>query len=297
MNSKSIKKRILVTGGTATVGDAMQNLVSDYPEYEFFFVGSKDCNLLDLSAVKSFLVKNRIDSIIHLAAISGGIELSIKHPATLLRDNILMNINVLEAARLCEIKKVVMTLSTGMYPTKVAYPIKEEYIHDGEPHPSNYSYAFAKRLVEPMIRAYRTEYNLSVVGVVPNGILGPRSNFNTKSSTMVPALIRRFYENKDKQSKITIWGDGSPLREITSAKDIARACLWCLDNYDDPQILHIGTIEEFSVKEFAHLVADILTKKDLNLTLQNRKVSLEKTQIIQGLLNYLNLNIHQLKKP
>jgi len=251
-------QRILVTGGTGTVGSALESIKGDYRGRNFFFMGSKDCNLLNPEAIKDYLQANKIDSIIHLAAVSGGIELSMKYPATLLRDNVLMNINILEAARLCAVKKTVMTLSTGMYAQDVPTPILEEYIHSGSPHKSNYSYAFAKRLVEPMIRAYRQEYKMNVIGVVPNAILGPRSNFSYAASTMVPALIRRFYENRQGDAKIVVWGDGSPLREITFANDIARACMWCLDNYDNEQVLHIGTTEEHTVKEIAYMIADIM---------------------------------------
>lgn len=251
-------RRILVTGGTGTVGGTLQLIKDEYPQREFFFIGSKDCNLLDLETTKNYIKANKCDAILHLAAVSGGIELSMKYPATLLRDNVLININILEATRLCNINKILMTLSTGMYPANVPNPILEEYIHNGYPHESNYAYAFAKRLVDPLIKAYRTEYGMKVIGVIPNAILGERSNFSYSSSTMVPALIRRFYENKEGDSKIIVLGDGSPLREITYANDIAKACMWCLDNYDSEQILHIGTTEEHSVKEIAYMIADIM---------------------------------------
>jgi len=208
-----------------------------------------------------------------MAAVSGGIELSMKCPATLLRDNVLMNINIMEAARLCGVKKIVMTLSAGMYSDSVPAPIKEDYIHDGPPHKSNYSYAFAKRLVDPMIKSYRTEYNLKAIGVIPNGILGEHSNYSPEASTMVPALIRRFYENKDTNSPIVIWGDGSPLREITYAKDIAKAYMWCLDNYDDEQAIHIGTTEEHSVKEIAYMIAEIMSIDKSRITFDTSKPS------------------------
>jgi len=251
-------KKILVTGGTGLVGHSFKKIQNNYPNREFIFSSSKDCNLVKSSETINYVKKLNPDAIIHLAAISGGIEFSMKKPATMLRDNVIMNINILEAARVCNIKKVVMTLSSGMYSSDVPKPIKEEYIHDGTPHGSNYSYAFAKRLVDPLVRSYRTEYNMNVIGLIPNGILGENSNYRYDESTMVPALIRRFYENKDKNNKITIWGDGSPLREITFAEDMARAYMWCLDNYDDEQILHIGTTEEHSVKDIAYMIAEII---------------------------------------
>lgn len=250
--------KIWVTGGSGLVGAAFKSIKDDYPQREFIFTSSKDCDLTNLDNALKYVETHRPDAIVHLAAASGGIGLSTKYPGTLLRDNVLMNINVLEASRILGVKKTVMTLSTGMYPANVPNPILEEYIHDGYPHESNYSYAFAKRLVDPLIKAYRTEYGLNVIGLVPNGIIGEYMNYSYESSTVVAGLIRRFYENREGDSKIVVWGDGSPLREFTYAEDIARAYMWCLDNYNDAQILHIGTTEEHSIRDIAYMIADIL---------------------------------------
>ena len=252
------KDKILVTGGTGLVGTALQAIQGDYPQYEFVFSGSKDCDLTDRDAVFTYLEKCQPDFILYLAALSGGIGLSMKYPATILRDNVLMNFFVLEAARLLNVKKSIMTLSTGMYPADAPIPIREEYIHDGYPHPSNYSYSFAKRLVDPMIKAYRAEYGMSVIGLVPNGIFGENDYFNPEEANMTASLIRRFCEHRNDDAPIVIWGDGSPLREVTYSKDIARAYMWCLENYDAEQILQIGTTEEHSVKEIAYMIAEIL---------------------------------------
>jgi len=251
-------KKIWVTGGTGLLGRSLQAIQHEFPDREFVFTGSRDCQLTDLSAVTRFIEKHRFDAILHMAAVAGGIGLSMKHPATLLRDNVLMNMYVLEGARLCAVPKTVMSLSTGMYAVDVPNPIKEEYIHDGYPHESNYSYSFAKRLVDPSIKAYRAEYNMNVIGLIPNGMFGEFSDYREDRSVMLAALIRRFYENRTGSDKITIWGDGSPLREYTYGPDMARAYMWCLDNYDEAQILHPGSTEEHSVKETAHLIAEII---------------------------------------
>ena len=251
-------RKIMATGGSAVAGSALKSIAGDYPESEFFFISSQDCNLTNRDETVSYVSRLQPDAIIHLAAISGGIGLSIKYPATMLRDNVLMNLNILEAARLCDVKKIVMTLTTGMYPVDATLPLKEEDIHNGYPHESNYGSSFAKRLVDPSIKAYRAEYGLNAIGLVPNGIFGENDNFNADDATMVPTLIRRFYENKNNGSKLVIWGDGSPLREYTYSMDIARAFMWCLHNYNDEQVLNIGTTEERSVKEIAHLIAKFL---------------------------------------
>jgi len=251
-------KKILVTGGSGLLGTGMRNIAEKYPNREFVFLSSKDCDLTRLDAALACVARHQPDAILHFAALSGGIAYSTKYPATLLRDNVLMNFNLLEASRLLGVGKIALTLSTGMYPTDAANPIREECIHEGNPHETNYSYSFAKRLIDPSVRAYRTEYGLKAIGLAVNGIFGPNMNFREGETIMVAALIRRFYENKDNDSKIAIWGDGSPLREYTYSQDLARAFLWCLDHYDDVQFLNIGSTEENSVRDTAFLIADLL---------------------------------------
>ena len=248
--------RILVTGGNGVVGMALKAIQNDFGGYEFVFSSSSVCNLCRMDEVIRYVADVKPTHVLHTAAVSGGIGLSMSSPATVLRDNVLMNFSVLEAARAQKVQKVVMTLSTGMYPVDAPNPIKEEYIHNGPAHPSNYSYAYAKRLVEPMIRAYRQEYGMCVVGVVPNGIYGEHDCFNYDDATVLASLVRRFSEHRHDGEPIVIWGDGRPLREFTYAQDIARAYMWVLEHYDAPEVLHIGTTEEHSIGEIARMIAE-----------------------------------------
>jgi len=253
----SVFRKILVTGSSAVAGTAMRAIHGDY-DAEFVFWSSKDCDLRDARQTMELFLAEKPDGIVHLAAVSGGIGLSLKHQASMLRDNVFMNLNVMEAARALKVKKLVMTLTTGMYPPDAPLPLKEESIHDGAPHASNYGSSFAKRLVEPAIRAYREEYGLNVVGLVPNGIFGEGDNFNYDDAPMLPALIRRFHENRKTQEEIVIWGDGTPLREYTYSRDVARAFLWALYSYDDVQVLNSGTTEELSIRDIAFAIARIM---------------------------------------
>lgn len=250
--------KVLVTGSSAVAGSAVKAIQGDYPQIEFVLATSRDCDLTNIPQTLDYISSLEVDGIIHLAAVSGGIGLSIKHPASLLRDNTLMGIAILEAARKLGIKKTVMTLTTGAYPPNAPLPLKEEYLHDGYAHGSNYGSSFAKRLLDPAIRAYREEYGISVVGLVPNGIFGENDNFNFDDAPMLPALIRRFYENRHTNDKIVIWGDGMPLREYTYSRDVARAFIWALLNYDDSQVLNSGTVEANSIRDIALMIADIM---------------------------------------
>ena len=249
--------KVLVTGSSGVAGQGLKSVASDYPQMDYIFSTSRDCDLTDLSSTKKYFNKIRPDVVIHLAAKSGGIGLSIKHPATLLFENVIMNLSVLEAAKDTGVKKIVMTLSSGMYPPDATLPLNEDSIHSGVPHHSNSGYSFAKRLVEPAITAYKQEYGLCSIGLIPNGIFGENDNFSD-DAPMLPSLIRRFYENKNTKENIVIWGDGSPLREWTYSKDLARAFMWCVENYSDTQVLNIGNTEEYSVKDIALMIAEIM---------------------------------------
>lgn len=253
-------KKILVTGGSAVAGDGLKSIIEkgEFSDREFFFPDSSHCNLLDLEQTKKYLEEIRPDVVIHFAAVSGGLQLTIDHPASVMRDNVLMNFNILEASRAAGVKKVLMTLSGAVYPLNVEIPIKEESIHEGYPHEANYSYAFAKRLIDTMIKAYRREYKMDIVGMIPDAMLGPKSNFNPDASTAIPALIRRFYENKGNDDPLVVWGDGSPLRQVTSAEDIGRIAMWFIDNYSDEACLNVGTMEEISIKDTAFVIAEHL---------------------------------------
>ena len=253
-----IYKKILVTGSSGVLGSALKETAKNHSGRNFTFLEAQDCDLTDTNKTLNIVKSIKPDAILHLAAVSGGIGLGMKHQASLFRDNMLMTLNVLEAVRKCKIKKTVMSLSSGMYPPNAPLPLNEDTIHEGYPHLSFYGYFFAKRMVDPAIRAYREEYGINAIGLIPNGIFGENDNYNFDDAPMLPSLIRRFYENRENSSEIVVWGDGTPLREYTYSKDIANAYMWALDNYDDAQCLNIGAIEENSIGEIALMIAEIL---------------------------------------
>jgi GDP-L-fucose synthase len=240
--------KILVTGSSGVAGQALRAIANDYG-HSFIFSTSKDCNLTDSNAVNEYFSSVKPEGVINFAAVSGGIGLSGSRHASMLRDNALININVFEASRKFNVKKLVACLTTGMYSPSAPLPLKERDIHLGEPHESNYGSSFGKRIIEPMVRGYRDEYNLDVVGLIPNGIFGPNDNFHPEQAPMLPAQILKFYNAKRSGSNVVVWGDGSPLREYTYSYDIARAFMWALENYSDSQVLNCGTNEELSIKE------------------------------------------------
>jgi len=240
------------------LGATLRQTRGQYPGVEWTFSSRADCDLRDPRACIAYVSRVRPDAILQLAAVSGGIGLSMRQPATMLRDNVLINLSVLEAARQLGIGKLVLALSSGMYPAEAPQPIAETSIHDGPAHDTNYGYAYAKRLLAPAVQAYREEFGLNVIGLVPNALYGPFDRFDQESGTVVRALIRRFHEAREGRGPVVVWGDGTPLRELTYAEDAARAFMWGLDHYDDPRILNVGCNEEHSIRDIALAIADEL---------------------------------------
>jgi GDP-L-fucose synthase len=250
-----MKKIILVTGCGGVAGKALIRISKLYSKYKFIFTTSDEVDLRDLKKTFKFIKNHKINKIINFAAVSGGIGLSLNHQASMLRDNVLINLNILESSVKLKIEKVILCLTTGMYPEKAKLPLKETDIHNGYPSDTNYGSSFAKRLIDPAIRAYREEFKLNVIGLIPSGIFGPDDNFDPEHAPMLPSVIARMYLAKIKNDKMEIWGTGKPLREYTYCEDIAKIFMWALDNYNEKEVLNIGSTEEKSIKKIVTIIA------------------------------------------
>ena len=199
--------------------------------------------------------------VIHLAAKVGGVKANTDYIADFYHDNSLINQKVLEYAHTGGAKKVVSLLSTCIYPDApyVSYPLTEEQLHLGPPHSSNFGYAYAKRMVDVMSRAYRQQYGCNFITAIPNNLYGENDNFDLDNSHVIPALIRKIWEAKiNKIDHVVCWGDGSPLREFTYSQDIAKILLFLLDNYDDPEPINIGCTKEYSIKTVVEIICEVL---------------------------------------
>lgn len=250
--------KILVTGGTGMIGSAFREIKTPH---ELILVGSKDFDLLDKSQVENMFLLHRPDAVIHLAARVGGVKGNMRYVADFFEENIAINSNVLSVARVHSLNhnpdlKVLSLLSTCIYPDKVKYPLTVDQIHYGPPHESNFGYAYAKRMLDVHAKAIRSQYGLKWISAVPNNVYGENDNFSYENSHVIPALIRKIYEGKLKGNKVTLWGDGSPLREFTYSSDIAEVLLWMIENYDKEEPLNIGTDEEVSIKEISEIICD-----------------------------------------
>jgi GDP-L-fucose synthase len=289
-------KRILVTGSSGMVGSAFQNI--NLPRnYDFLFAGSKECDLRHRENTFDMFQGLQPDYVIHLAARVGGVKGNTDYVADFYSENVRMNTNVLDAAHLTGVKKVISLLSTCVYPDSAAYPLTENQIQNGEPHKSNFGYAYAKRMLDVQSRAYRQQHGCNFITAVPNNLYGENDNFHLTDGHVIPALIRKVFEawvNAD--PSVTFWGTGSPLREFTYSKDIARILLFLLENYNDPNPINIGTTGEVSIREVAETIigyigftGDVIWDTDMP-TGQHRKPSSNKKLLDLGWNDYTDFN-------
>jgi GDP-L-fucose synthase len=198
------------------------------------------------------------DAVIHLAAKVGGVKGNMTMMYDFYTDNIKINTNVIDSCKEFGVKKVVSLLSTCVYPDNVKYPLTEDQIHNGEPHSSNFGYAYAKRMLDVHSRAVRKQYNLNYITAVPNNIYGPNDNFDLENGHVIPAIIRKIYESKKTDKIPAFWGSGMNLREFTYSKDIARAILHLLENYDGIDPVNIGKTGDISIKEVVKIISECL---------------------------------------
>jgi len=245
----------LVTGGTGMVGFALKSLLKGS---KAVFLSSNMCDLRNKVATQYLFNSVRPTHVIHLAAKVGGVKANYENLGDFYYDNIRINTNVLEASKQTKVKKLISLLSTCIYPDKVDYPLTEEQIHNGEPHYTNFSYAYAKRMLDVQSRAYREQYGCNFITAVPNNLYGKRDNFDLENSHVIPALIRKIWEAKLNKTEVVIWGDGTPLREFTYSEDIAKALLFLLDNYDNKYPINIGNTQEHSISSLVENLCYIL---------------------------------------
>ena len=178
--------------------------------------------------------------------------------------NILINLNVLKCSHLTGVKKVVSLLSTCIFPDKVSYPIKETELHSGIPHPSNYCYAYSKRMLEVQSRAYNEQFDCNFVCVIPTNIYGPNDNFNLEDSHVIPALIHRCYLAKKNGDKFIVKGSGKPLRQFIYSKDLAKLIMIVLEEWksNDSIILSTNEEAEVSIKEISTQISKYFQLQD-----------------------------------
>lgn len=254
---------VMVTGGSGLVGQGIKDFVTENnnenqkPGEKWIFLSSKDGDLTDRKETEAIFEKHKPTHVIHLAAKVGGLFANMAEKVEFYRVNVIMNDNVMECCRIYKVEKLVGMLSTCIFPDKTTYPIDETMIHNGPPHSSNEGYAYAKRMIDTMNRAYAEEYGCNFTSIIPTNIYGKHDNFSIEKGHVIPGLVHKCYKAKKEDKPFTIWGSGSPLRQFVYNRDLAELTVWVTREYKDPTpiILSVDEADEVTIKDVALAVA------------------------------------------
>ncbi len=251
--------RVWVTGHRGLVGSAVVRRLQTAGFTAILTATRAELDLRDQPAVRSWMMQHQPEYVIHVAGKVGGILANSRAQADFLYDNLLIHATVLRAACESRVEKLLYLGSSCIYPRECPQPIREEYLLTGPLEKTNYGYAIAKIAGLISCQAYRDQYGCRFISAMPTNLYGPHDNFDLEGSHVVPALIRKFHEAKQRGDRtVTVWGTGSPRREFLHVDDLADACLFLLEHYDSSDTINIGTGEEVTIRELAQHVCEIV---------------------------------------
>ena len=252
MDSES---RVYVAGNTGLVGSAIVRTLHWKGYTNILSSPSHHWDLRNQMDVERFFRVNEPEYVYLAAAKVGGIGANAYYPGHFIYDNLMIQTNVIHAARKFGVKKLLFLGSSCIYPKFAEQPITEDQLLGGHLEPSNDSYAIAKIAGIKMCQAYRKQYGFNAISLMPTNLYGPNDNYDLDSSHVLPAMIRKFHEAKD---KVTLWGDGSAMREFLYVDDLAEAAFKCMVSYDSEEIINVGTGKDTTIKELATTIADVV---------------------------------------
>jgi GDP-L-fucose synthase len=251
----TLQSRIYLAGHRGLVGAALLRALEAQGYQNLLLRTHQELDLTEQGAVREFFARERPEVVILAAARVGGIQANNTRPALFIRDNLLIQDHVIDAAHRSGVQKLVFLGSSCIYPKLAPQPIKEEYLLTGPLEPTNEWYAVAKIAGIKMCQAYRREYGFNAICLMPTNLYGPGDNFDLERSHVLPALIRRFHEAQRRgDASVTVWGTGSPRREFLHVDDLAEAVLYLLQTYDAEPIVNIGWGEDVTIRELVSLV-------------------------------------------
>lgn len=269
-------KKILITGGAGFLGRhviaKLQSEGINVLEYInepstncAYFIRSQRYDLTNVNVTNNLIEKMKPDIIIHLAAAVGGIGINRDNPGTFYYKNLMMGTNLIEAAKNNHIKKFIQIGTVCSYPINPPYPFKEDDLWNGYPEPTNASYGIAKKALLIQLQAYRSEFGLNGIYLIPTNLYGPYDNFDLYSSHVIPALIRKCITARDNNlDHIECWGTGEATREFLYVNDAAEAIILAAKSYDSPEPVNIGSGSDIKIKDLVSLIAE-LTRYDGNI--------------------------------
>lgn len=251
--------RIYVAGHRGMVGSAIVRKLQDEGYTTIITRTSSELDLRNQAAVADFFDQENPDYVFLAAAKVGGILANNTYRAEFLYDNLMIESNIIHSAYKTGVKKLLFLGSSCIYPKLAPQPLKEEYLLSGYLESTNEPYAIAKITGIKLCDAYRSQYGCNFISAMPTNLYGPNDNYNLQGSHVLPALLRKFHEAKiNGESTVEVWGTGSPMREFLHANDLADACFFLMENYNDDLFVNIGTGEDVTIREAAELIKDIV---------------------------------------
>lgn len=259
--------KIYIAGHRGMVGSAIFRALVSKGYANIIVRSSKELDLRNQLEVAEFFATEKPDYVFLAAAKVGGIVANNTYRADFIYENMMIQNNVIHHAYLNGVKKLQFLGSSCIYPKLAPQPLKEEYLLTGLLEPTNEPYAIAKIAGIKMCDAYRAQYGCNFISVMPTNLYGPNDNYDLNNSHVLPALLRKFITaKKNGESSVTIWGTGSPLREFLHADDLAEACLFLMDNFNEEGAINIGVGEDISILDLAKLVKQIVGYKGVIIT-------------------------------
>ncbi len=250
---------IYIAGHRGLVGSAICRALEQIGCSKILTRTHAELDLTNQAAVHTFFADNRPEYVFLSAAKVGGIHANDSLPADFIRDNLLIQTNIIDAAHQCGSKKLLFLGSSCIYPKLAPQPMQEEHLLTGELEPTNEWYAVAKIAGIKMCQAYHKQHGFNAISLMPTNLYGPGDNFDLQNSHVLPALIRKFHEAKlQNLPEVEIWGTGTPKREFLHVDDLAAACVFLMEKYNDPAIVNVGSGEEVSIAELAELVSQVV---------------------------------------
>lgn len=257
-----LDSKIFVAGHKGMVGSSIIRRLTELGYNNIITLNKNKLNLLDQSEVNNFFKKVRPNYVFLAAAKVGGINANKTQKADFLYENLMIQTNVIKSSCLYDVKKLIFLGSSCIYPKFCDQPIKEEYLLTGSLEPTNDAYAIAKIAGIKMCQSYNEQYGTNFISVMPTNLYGPNDNYDLANSHVLPAMIRKFHEAKiENKESVELWGTGTPMREFLYVDDLADACIYLMLNYDDSEIVNIGTGQDITIKELALTISDIVGYK------------------------------------
>lgn len=251
--------KIYVAGHTGLVGSAIVRQLNSKGYHHLLYRTSKELDLTNSIQVNEFFKQEKPDYVFLAAAKVGGIVANHNYPADFIRENLLIQTNVIDAAYRNNVCKLLFLGSTCIYPKLAPQPLSEDYLLTGLLEPTNEAYAIAKIAGIKMCESYNKQYNANFISVMPTNLYGPHDNFELQSSHVLPALMRKFHEAKTSGNpSVEVWGTGAPKREFLHVDDLADATVYLMETYDGKQIVNIGVGKDISIKQLAEKVKMIV---------------------------------------